>query len=107
MENFAWVAPFPVANLNQPGLPAATPPLAPFGGAARYDNFALSPLIKNYSDLASKTIELELGTRYDITRSLNLTARVGTRVYVDDEPYVYGDLDGEIYYGTAGVGYSF
>lgn len=60
-----------------------------------------------YSDLRFKQAELSLGGKYQFTPALYMTASAGVQGFIDEDPYVYGDMDGTAYRGSMGVGYKF
>lgn len=63
--------------------------------------------VENYSDLEYEQIEVNLGGTYAFTDTLSLAAKAGYQLFGDNEPYVYGDQDGDAYYGNLGVAYRF
>ncbi|RMF47276.1 MAG: hypothetical protein D6751_03155 [Deltaproteobacteria bacterium] len=63
--------------------------------------------VENYSDLEYQQLQLNLGGTYHFSPALYLTASAEYAVFVDDEPYVYGDQDGDMIGGYVGLGYRF
>lgn len=61
----------------------------------------------SYSKLRFKQAEVTLSGNYAFTPALYMTASAGTKWFVDDAPYVYGDQDGTAYSGSLGLGYKF
>ena len=62
-------------------------------------NYSFSNLngMENYSDLDYSQWELELSGAYDITEQLGINVVGRASVYTDNQEYVYGDLNGEVY----------
>lgn len=71
-----------------------------------YDFEAVS-VIEQYSDLHYQQIDLEFGGTYQFTPALYVAANIGYQIFKDKDPYVYGDLDGDAYQVSLGLGYSF
>ncbi len=63
--------------------------------------------IEAYSRLKFSQAELNIGGNYAFTGALSLVAQAGYRMFEDDDPYVYGDQDGDSYYGNLGIAYRF
>jgi len=76
-------------------------------GDFNYDTWDMNNLIDTYSDLSYEQYQFNLGGTYNFTQNLYTTASVTYDVFKSDEMYVYGDEDGDAYYGYLGVGYRF
>lgn len=71
-----------------------------------YDPAGLST-ITSYSDLHYQQAELSLGGTYRFTPQFYVAAEAAYELFMDKDPYVYGDLDGTAWRGYLGVGYNF
>ena len=89
----------------QPINESAAPPgqYAP----VNYDTWEQNNKIDSYSDLSYEQIQLTVGGTYNFTPSCYTTASLTYDKFISDEDYVYGDEDGEAYYGYLGFGYRF
>jgi long-subunit fatty acid transport protein len=72
-----------------------------------YDTWEQNNKIDSYSDLSYEQIQLTVGGTYNFTPSCYTTASLTYDKFISDEDYVYGDEDGEAYYGYLGFGYRF
>lgn len=82
------------------------PPMSDDVMSNLYDMAAVSEIV-NYSDLRYKTTQLNIGGVYNYAANMYFTADAAAEFFVDDEPYVYGDQDGEAYSVMLGMGYRF
>ena len=72
-----------------------------------YDTWDLNNNIDSYSDLSYEQYQLTVGGTYNFTEMLYANASFTYDIFDSDEEYVYGDEDGEAYYGYAGLGWRF
>ena len=72
-----------------------------------YDTVAQNNDIDTYSDLSYEQYQFSVGGTYNFTPTCYTTASVTYDVFDSGEEYVYGDEDGEAYYGYLGFGYRF
>ncbi|MBN1957182.1 MAG: hypothetical protein JXQ81_13560 [Desulfuromonadales bacterium] len=72
-----------------------------------YDNYILNNEIDTYSDLSYEQYQLTLGATYNFTDSFYGKASGTYDIFNSDEEYVYGDEDGDAYYGYVGFGWTF
>ncbi len=72
-----------------------------------YDTWEQNKNIDSYSDLSYEQIQVTVGGTYNFTPSCYTTASLTYDKFISDEDYVYGDEDGEAYYGYLGFGYRF
>ncbi|NIQ98000.1 MAG: hypothetical protein GWN87_30485 [Desulfuromonadales bacterium] len=79
-----------------------TDPLLPI----LYDVEAMTG-VEEYSDLEYTQLDLNINGAYAVSASMSVTAGAGYRLFDDGEPYVYGDQDGDSYYGNLGIAYRF
>nr|WP_197460564.1 hypothetical protein [Thermodesulfatator autotrophicus] len=70
-------------------------------------SFANLTGVENFSDLDYTMLELELTATYAIRDNLSFTLTGWYSDFDDDEPYVYGDLDGEAISVTGFITYRF
>lgn len=91
-----------------------TTPLAETGieapgqyASVNYDTWDQNNNIDSYSDLSYEQYQFTVGGTYNFTPTCYTTASVTYDVFNSDEDYVYGDEDGEAYYGYLGFGYRF
>lgn len=63
--------------------------------------------VENYSDLEYEQFDISVGGSYQFNPAVYMTATVGYKIFEDNQPYVYGDQDGEMYTGYLGLGYKF
>ncbi|WP_022854209.1 hypothetical protein [Thermodesulfatator atlanticus] len=63
--------------------------------------------VENFSDLDYRMLELEMAATYHIRNNLSFTLNYWYADFEDDEPYVYGDLDGDAYSVTGFITYRF
>ncbi len=63
--------------------------------------------VSRYSELEFSLAEISLGGSYAFSPALYATLELSYRSFKDDDPYVYGDQDGDAYQGYAAVGYKF
>ncbi len=82
--------------------PTATDPVL----LALYDVTTMTG-VETYSDLEYQQVSVNIGGSYSFSPALYLTAQAGYDLFVDDQPYVYGDQDGEMYSVSLGIGYRF
>jgi len=72
-----------------------------------YDTWEQNNNIDSYSDLSYEQFQVTVGGTYNFTPSCYTTASMTYDKFISDEDYVYGDEDGEAYYGYLGFGYRF
>jgi len=72
-----------------------------------YDTWEQNNNIDSYSDLSYEQFQINVGGTYNFTPSCYTTASMTYDKFISDEDYVYGDEDGEAYYGYLGFGYRF
>lgn len=72
-----------------------------------YDNWELNNKIDEYSDLSYEQYQLTLGGTYNFTDTFYTKTSFTYDIFKMDEEYVYGDEDGEAYYGYVGFGWTF
>ena len=72
-----------------------------------YDTWDQNNNIDSYSDLSYEQYQLTVGGTYNFTPTCYTTASVTYDVFDSDEEFVYGDEDGQAYYGYLGFGYRF
>jgi len=82
---------------------AAPGPYAP----ANYDTWGQNNEVDSYSDLSYEQYQLTVGGTYNFTPASYMTASLTYDKFKSDEMYVYGDEDGEAYYGYIGFGHRF
>ena len=75
--------------------------------SVNYDNWQMNNLIDEYSDLSYEQFQVTVGGTYNFTPSCYTSASFTYDKFISDETYVYGDEDGEAYYGYLGFGYRF
>lgn len=75
--------------------------------SVNYDNWQMNNLIDEYSDLSYEQFQVTVGGTYNFTPSCYTSASLTYDKFISDETYVYGDEDGEAYYGYLGFGYRF
>jgi len=63
--------------------------------------------IDSYSDLEYDTLEWNFGGTYNVNDSCYVKANVGAEYFMQDQEYVYGDEEGDVYRGYVGFGYTF
>ena len=61
----------------------------------------------DYSDLDYSVLDLTLNVSFDINEHWGVYGVFNLTDYNDDEPYVYGDLDGTYYSANIGIQYKF
>jgi hypothetical protein len=59
--------------------------------------------VDQYSDLDYTQLDLSLGASYRLAPRTQVFAGMTYQDFVDDEPYVYGDLDGRLLIYNAGL----
>ena len=74
---------------------------------AVYDSTSINGSIDEYSDLSYEQYQVTVGGTYNFTPACYLTASLTYDVFKSDEEYVYGDEDGDAYYGYIGFGHRF
>lgn len=72
-----------------------------------YNTAEQNNLVDTYSDLSYEEYQFTVGGTYNFTPTCYTTAQLTYNVFESDEQYVYGDEDGEAYYGYLGFGYRF
>ncbi len=72
-----------------------------------YDTWEQNNNIDSYSDLSYEQFQVTVGGTYNFTPSCYTTASMTYDKFISDEAYVYGDEDGDAYYGYLGFGYRF
>ncbi|OAQ20821.1 hypothetical protein TDIS_1110 [Thermosulfurimonas dismutans] len=94
------------AEMESPSMPSVTVT----NGGGTFDG-AYNPILMNnadeYSDLDYSMLELEVTGTYQIRDNLSFTLNYWYSDFDDDEPYVYGDLDGDAYTLTGFITWSF
>lgn len=75
--------------------------------SVNYDNWQLNNQIDEYSDLSYEQYQVTVGGTYNFTPACYMTASLTYDKFKSDETYVYGDEDGEAYYGYIGFGHRF
>ncbi len=93
------------AELDSPGF-SPQPPFVIDGTGLAYDPSLMNEA-DEYSDLDYSMLELELTGTYKITDNLSFTLNYWYSDFDDDEPYVYGDLEGDAYSLTGFLTWSF
>ncbi len=78
----------------------------PFGTEALYSASYLNNL-GDYSDLEYDRIELSVGGTLEITKNISTNVTLFYDRFLDDEPYVNEDQDGDVAGGMATVMYKF
>lgn len=75
----------------------------------RTDDYSFSYLsnMQKYSELDYSQWEVELSGAYDITEQLGINVVGRASVYTDNQEYVYGDLNGEVYSVSTFLTYRF
>jgi hypothetical protein len=61
----------------------------------------------DYSNLDYQIIDTSIGFDWEIFKNIIVSANLRYINFDDDEPYVYGDQDGELYIINAGLTYRF
>ncbi len=61
----------------------------------------------DYSDLDYSVLDLTLNLTFNINEKWSIYGVFNLTDFQDDEPYVYGDLDGEYYSANIGIQYKF
>ncbi len=61
----------------------------------------------DYSDLDYSIFDITLSLTFNINEKWSLYGVFNYTDYEDDEPYAYGDLDGEFYTANVGLQYKF
>ncbi len=84
--------------------PAGTPGMF---AAQNYDNYELNNKIVSYSDLGYEQFIFNVGGTYNFTDAFYTTASATYDIFNMKDKYVYGDEDGESYYGYVGLGWNF
>ena len=72
-----------------------------------YDTKGQNNRISSYSDLEYDTLEWNFGGTYNVNDSCYVKANVGAEYFMQDQEYVYGDEEGDVYRGYVGFGYTF
>jgi len=72
-----------------------------------YDTWTQNNKIDEYSDLSYEQYQLTLGGKYHFTETFYSNASFNYDIFKAKEDYVYGDEDGEAYYGYVGLGWTF
>ena len=73
-----------------------------------YDNTdEINDLIDTYSDLSYEQYQLTVGGTYSFTETFFTRASFTYDIFDAQEEYVYGDEDGDAYYGYVGLGWTF
>ena len=72
-----------------------------------YDTESINGSIDSYSDLSYEQYQVTVGGTYNFTPASYLTASLTYDAFKSDQTYVYGDEDGDAYYGYVGFGYRF
>lgn len=67
----------------------------------------MNSVLPGYSNLEYQQIDVSLAANYNFSDALYGVAKVAYQQFTDNEPYVYGDQDGDMYSGNIGVGYKF
>ncbi len=94
------------AEMDSPGFRDYWP-ISVKGGITSAYNPSLMNNADEYSDLDYSMLEIELTGTYKITDNLSFTLNYWYSDFDDDEPYVYGDLDGDAYSLTGFLTWSF
>lgn len=63
--------------------------------------------VETYSDLEYTQLDLTVGGTYQVTHNFYVAAQATYSTFEDNEPYVYGDQDGDLLAGSVGIGYRF
>ncbi|MCK4535387.1 MAG: hypothetical protein KAT93_00130 [Desulfuromonadales bacterium] len=77
------------------------------GANTGYDTWDQNDDMDTYSDLSYEQYQFTVGGTYNFTPFCYTTASVTYDVFDSGEEYVYGDEDGDAYYGYLGFGYRF
>lgn len=72
-----------------------------------YDTEEQNNIMDDYSDLSYEQYQLTLGGTYNFTDSFYTNASFTYDIFDAQEEYVYGDEDGDAYYGYVGLGWTF
>jgi len=93
------------AEMDSPDF-SPQPPFIIDGKGLAYDPSLMNDA-DDYSDLDYSMLEVELTGSYQITKNLSFSVNYWYSDFEDDEPYVYGDLDGEAYSLTGFITWTF
>jgi len=77
------------------------------GGAYNYDSWDQNNEMDSYSDLTYEQYQFTVGGTYNFTETFYSTMSGTYDKFNSKEEYVYGDEDGDAYYGYAGIGWNF
>jgi len=75
--------------------------------ASNYDTWEANNQVDSYSDLSYEQFQVTVGGTYNFTPACYMTASLTYDKFESDEMYVYGDEDGDAYYGYIGFGHRF
>lgn len=82
-------------------------PLLKGKGRNCYDTTSQNNKIDSYSDLEYDTLEWNFGGTFNVNDSCYVKANLGAEYFMQDQEYVYGDEEGDVYRGYVGFGYTF
>ncbi len=94
------------AEMDSPNMPAVSVTTGGGTFTAGYDP-TLMGNADEYSDLDYSILEAEISGTYRFSERVSFTLNYWYADFSDDEPYVYGDLDGEAYSLTGLISWNF
>ncbi len=97
---------YPENNLAVPLAETGIEAPGPYA-SVNYDTWEMNNKVDEYSDLSYEQFQVTVGGTYNFTPACYMTASLTYDKFESDEMYVYGDEDGDAYYGYIGFGHRF